>query len=685
MNLRKVFVCLTISVVAVLFCGTLHENAFAQGNVDTGATVTFDSWTRDGISKNSSIVIFPSKIEVGDAANIVVTVKFADGRPLSGATIYLNSKSLISHFITAPMPPTDSKGQSFATVSSLDPGTVSIMGKVVVWNYTMPIPGSATITFVPVSAPVFDPEPIFTKGFENTVSWNANETDASFYVEVAEDLEFQNITSNSGWIKETSYNFTNLVDATKYYYRVKTKNVHEIEGPWSDVIASTQDAIAPITSVTKAEEKNSSFSVTFTAEDKVSGIDHVIIFMKKDTGGWLPVANTTETLVTIKPDGSGTYCFYSQGFDKAGNIETGRSGADGDLCIDFKKQIFGGTVIQPVVEKVSEVAASVGTTIEEAVTTQRPTIKVVESVPTVTTAVSVATAVGVQFVNFPYSVWQVFLWFLEMIGVRPQRFPWGITYDAITKSPISRVVVRLFSGNKLIDTSVTDVNGVFAFAPNPGSYKLLASYPGYSFPSKIITMSTDGVYTGVYRGGNYAVGSDKTVLKVSIPLDPSKPPVLVAAFRKAMSFIVTLLVRSNPLFLLLGMMLSVYAYFQTLEPIQVVFFFVNLVLLGVNIYLMLATRDKWGTVVDEKNKLMQGIEVGLFERKYNRLIDYRVTDEKGRFQFIVPGDLYKLKILNKNFIATDKKYFDGFPAGYRSKGSIRISAKLKVRKLENPK
>ena len=93
-------------------------------------------------------------------------------------------------------------------------------------------------------APVLDTVSEITVWTSNRISWEPVVGAVEYYAECAEDSNFDNIVYNSGWITETSYEFTGLQLGQRYWYRVKAKNPAGIESQWSNVESSLQGILA---------------------------------------------------------------------------------------------------------------------------------------------------------------------------------------------------------------------------------------------------------------------------------------------------------------------------------------------------------------------------------------------------------------------------------------------------------
>lgn len=67
------------------------------------------------------------------------------------------------------------------------------------------------------------------------------------------------------------------------------------------------------------------------------------------------------------------------------------------------------------------------------------------------------------------------------LGVQAKAKNWGIVFDAATRKPLTRVVVRIFDKkfNKLLETQVTDMNGKYGFFVRRNVYYVTAEKDGY--------------------------------------------------------------------------------------------------------------------------------------------------------------------------------------------------------------
>jgi hypothetical protein len=187
--------------------------------------------------------------------------------------------------------------------------------------------------------PVMDPEPPYTAGTSNTVSWGAvgfRDSPVSYWAERATDSGFTTDVANSGWISATSYEFTGLTDAQIYYYRVKARDAALNESGWSNVESSTQDDTAPTSSVDAlpAYQDTLTFDVAYTASDATSGVASVELFFQVDGGGYGSYGTFTSSPISFTAPGDGFYEFYTVATDTAGNVETAPVSADASTTVD---------------------------------------------------------------------------------------------------------------------------------------------------------------------------------------------------------------------------------------------------------------------------------------------------------------------------------------------------------------
>lgn len=117
--------------------------------------------------------------------------------------------------------------------------------------------------------------------------------------------------------------------------------------------------------------------------------------------------------------------------------------------------------------------------------------------------------------------------FLRAIGYTPKYFffgaetkklPVGKVFDAHTQKPLSLAVVRLYNQRtkRLVQTKVTNNDGIFDFLLPEGHYVVEVVKQGYQFPSKSLNKGYTGEIITVGKEVKY------TYFHRNIYLDPAK-------------------------------------------------------------------------------------------------------------------------------------------------------------------
>ncbi len=86
--------------------------------------------------------------------------------------------------------------------------------------------------------------------------------------------------------------------------------------------------------------------------------------------------------------------------------------------------------------------------------------------------------------SFSYFIllFQIFLYALTWkIAHRKHRAGWGVVYDSVSRLPVNNVVIRLFEPkyNKLVESTLSDGQGRYAFALGPNEYYVTFEKKGY--------------------------------------------------------------------------------------------------------------------------------------------------------------------------------------------------------------
>ncbi len=141
--------------------------------------------------------------------------------------------------------------------------------------------------------------------------------------------------------------------------------------------------------------------------------------------------------------------------------------------------------------------------------------------PIASAIVSFVVSNPITFKDIPLLFGQGWSSFLTAIGMKKRRKPWGVVYDSITKRPIDPAYVMLtdMMGNE-IATAITDINGRYGFAVDPGTYKIVVNKSNYVFPStKLAGKTSDSLYDDLYFGGDVVVAKEGEIITKNIPID----------------------------------------------------------------------------------------------------------------------------------------------------------------------
>jgi hypothetical protein len=192
----------------------------------------------------------------------------------------------------------------------------------------------------PPDVPVLDPEPEFTQGTSNYVSWSDESATGAvgYCIEASETPTFDVVVGTSGCTPFTYHTFMGLTDGQIYYYRVKCRDDLWNESDWSETEHSTQDDTPPDTEAGPLDPYYGTvtFDVPFVASDATSGVQYVELFYQVDGGGYVQYGTTfTVSPIAFVAPGEGIYDFYTIGTDNVGNIEDAPVAADCTTEVDL--------------------------------------------------------------------------------------------------------------------------------------------------------------------------------------------------------------------------------------------------------------------------------------------------------------------------------------------------------------
>jgi len=256
---------------------------------------------------------------------------------------------------------------------------------------------------------------------------------------------------------------------------------------------------------------------------------------------------------------------------------------------------------------------------------------------------------GVAVLNVPFAAGfgNFFLYFqflftqpLLLVTKRKNK-AWGKVFNSLNEDPVDLATVRLLNkdDNKVAKTIVTGRSGEYLFLPDPGKYALDVRRDGFLFPSGNVSLGIDNEY----QGEDILVDSQDDVVNKYVPVDPTEKTASKFKFhlRKWKKRIAILLGFSAPLFAVL-----VVVFVRQWWTVALLLLHISLLFLFIR--LSFGKKEaQYGRVFGEKNSVLMGVTVSLFEKRRNRLIEYYVTDIFGRYFLPIAIGEYNI-IFEKN-------------------------------------
>jgi hypothetical protein len=251
----------------------------------------------------------------------------------------------------------------------------------------------------------------------------------------------------------------------------------------------------------------------------------------------------------------------------------------------------------------------------------------------------------------PYYFMRILLGIPYIIGMRKRDKEYGYVYDSITKEPIKQAIVRIYSGDKLVHTDVTGTYGEFGGNIEPGKYTLSVQKPQYSFPSTMVVGSTDMHISNVYNG-TLEVKENAEII-TAVPIDSNKAKVF-DIFKTIVINRTAILLQFIKLLLFVGLLAySIYAYKTNSNTLNLIVLIEYAIVLAVLLLSSLSRDIKYGKITNAYDEPVVGVNVGLFEREFDKLQTERVTNEKGQYRFIIKPGTYEIRSLTPGYTLQD--------------------------------
>jgi len=496
---------------------------------------------------------------------------------------------------------------------------------------------------------------------EGEISLNISETDG---VTVLADTDLSFFLSKENIDKEISEVIltlgadTYLLQDSDLYYFTTIAIPTETADYAVYLIVNYQDGSAQTFSLIT---KSTSWGLIFEKEENnnipVSGATITLYqFIDGDWKTWTPRSGQSNP---VSSSDSGTFAWYAENgtykilVSKDGYEEETRTLTITNNIVNPTIEITKKTEIPVKIENITQsITETITETVSEVVTTITETFEAIKESQTVqNTATVAAPAVTVMAITSTVVLATSFslLQFLQYLFTAPvllfgrrKRKAYGVVYNAFTKTPIDLALVRLYSvaENKLIRSRVTDKEGKYFFLVQPGKYRININKSGYEFPSSTLSnVKDDAIFLDVYHGEEIEVTEKDVVITPNIPIEP-----LVVDQRKEISSVkkIRALRKLQYRFAFIGILVSLSVFL-----IQMSIWTGTVLGIQIVVYLLvrrLATSKKpksWGIVYDQKTQRPIGnVVVRIFEPKYHKLLETGITDNKGRYTFLLGPNEY---------------------------------------------
>lgn len=324
------------------------------------------------------------------------------------------------------------------------------------------------------------------------------------------------------------------------------------------------------------------------------------------------------------------------------------------------KQIKMSSLLIPKSEVIASLSATIenifqtpaAETVQKAIETVRenPTAQKVAVVATPTLAVTAGASILLMTVAFDFLPFLQYLFTAPILLLwRRKRRGFGTVYHALSKTPVDLAVVRLFlvedktkpGPGRLIKSRVTDKQGRFFFLVQPGVYRLAVTKAGFRFPSEYLKeVKDDSTYLDVYHGEFIEVTEKDAVITPNVPIEPVQPSEVAKSKRVVWQ---GWLRKLQQLVAVSGIIVSIIVVIIRPSVLAA-----SMIALQVVVYLIARRLAKprkpksWGIVYDKDTKRpLEKVVARIFEPRYNKLLDTQITDNKGRYAFLLgPSEYY---------------------------------------------
>ena len=174
-----------------------------------------------------------------------------------------------------------------------------------------------------------------------------------------------------------------------------------------------------------------------------------------------------------------------------------------------------------------------------------------------------------------------------------------------------------------------------------GVYTLKINKRGFLFPTKFLKGYDDYPLPKIYKGEEFTISRDENIGLV-IPLDSVDLTGKEKAFAVGKSILTMFFSILAVLMFFVGVGIAIYMYdsYPTWQNLAISLIYVPSFLILIGSFVRKGA--KYGVVRDDKGKRVSGMEIGLKELEFDTLTQKRITDDKGRYSFVVDVGEYEI-------------------------------------------
>lgn len=260
----------------------------------------------------------------------------------------------------------------------------------------------------------------------------------------------------------------------------------------------------------------------------------------------------------------------------------------------------------------------------------------------VTAVMPLANTAGNAAAGSALAGYLLLLWngFLEGVGLRRRRYPWGTVFEAGTDQVVELAIVRLLTEEgKLLETRVTDRAGRFGFLAKPGVYRLEVAKAGYILaPAR---QAAGSRFSPVLAKPVIHIQPEDAVVRTNIPLERVE-------HQAGRSLLAWLGILHRPLLL---MTVPIGLWNLAIQPTAV-----NGAVLAVMAFLitsewLILTPRYFGTVSGPDHRPTPGVVLRLLRLADQKVVDTTVTDRAGRYSFLARSGQYQIRVASPGWHA----------------------------------